>query len=99
VDQYVPFTGVNFLQKYGYYSLVARMKLQYNVYKKIYLTVRADGGANVTEANELFSSRNYLFGYGMTASYDSFIGPVEISIMGSNINPKPTYFLNIGFWF
>ena len=99
VDQYVPFTGAKFLQKYGYYSAVARLKLQYNVYQKIYLTLRADGGANVRDPDELFASKNYLFGYGLTASYDSFIGPVELSVMGSNINPDPIFFLNIGFWF
>lgn len=99
VDSYVSFTGINFLQKYGYYSTVVRMKLQYNVYQRLYLTLRADGGASVRDGNELFKSKNYLFGYGVTASYDSFIGPVELSVMGSNVNPNPTLFLNIGFWF
>ncbi len=99
IEQYVPFTGVRFLQEFGFYSLVARMKLQYNVYQNIYLTACADGGSNVVDASDLFASKSYLFGYGITAGYDSFIGPVELSLMGSNVNPKPMLFLNIGFWF
>jgi hypothetical protein len=44
-------------------------------------------------------SKNYLVGNGLTASYDSFIGPMELTVMGANINPEPMLFLNIGFWF
>ena len=99
VEQYVPFTGARFLQEFGFYAAIARLKLQYNVYQRLYLTLRADGGANVTDPDELFRSKNYLFGYGLTGSYDSFIGPVELSVMGSNIHPGLMLFLNIGFWF
>ena len=99
LEQIIPFSGTHFLQEYGYYALVGRAKLQYNVYQKLYVTLRADGGANVTDFGELFKPRSFLFGYGITASYDSFIGPVEVSFMGSNINPNPMLYLNIGFWF
>jgi len=47
----------------------------------------------------LFSSRNFLVGYGVTAGYNSFIGPLEISVMSSNINPGLMVFLNLGYWF
>jgi len=40
-----------------------------------------------------------MLGFGATASYDSFVGPIELSIMGSNINPFPSFFVNIGFSF
>jgi NTE family protein len=99
IEQYVPFTGVKFLQEFGYYSVVARLKLQYNVYQKLYLTLRADGGTNVLDEEDLFSSSSYIFGYGLTGGYDSFIGPVELTLMASNVNPKPMLFLNIGFCF
>jgi len=99
IDQYVSFTGAEFLQQFGNYSLVARAKLQYNFYKKLYFTLRADGGANEMDSDKLFDSREYMFGYGGTLSYDSFIGPVEVSLMGSNINPGLMLFINLGFWF
>jgi NTE family protein len=99
IDQYVDFTGVKFIQEFGYYAALARVKLQYNVFKNIYLTVRSDIGSNELELEDAFKSSNVLAGYGATASYDSFIGPIELSVMGSNINPGVMLFINIGFWF
>jgi len=99
VESYVPFTGLHFIQQFGYYSLVGRLKLQCNVYNKLYLNLRADAGGNQMTIDELFAGRNFLVGYGVTAGYDSFIGPLELSVMGSNINPGLMLFLNLGYWF
>jgi NTE family protein len=99
IESFVPFTGLHFVQSFGDYSLVGRMKLQCNVYKKIYLNLRADAGASEVTLEDLFAGRNFLMGYGVTASYDSFIGPLELSVMGSNINPGLMLFLNLGYWF
>jgi NTE family protein len=99
IESFVPFTGMHFIQRFGYYSLVGRVKLQCNVYKKIYLNLRADAGGNEGSFDELFKANNFLAGYGVTAGYDSFIGPLEFSVMGSNINPGVMLFLNFGYWF
>jgi NTE family protein len=99
IDQYVPFTGLRFFQRFGVFSLAGRMKAQYNIFEKLYLTLQADAGANEMSVDDLFASRNFLVGYGLTASYDSFIGPVGISVMGSNLNPGALFFLNIGYGF
>lgn len=99
IESFVPFTGINFIQEFGYYALIGRMKLQCNVYKKLYLTPRIDAGANEASLDILFAGRNFLVGYGVTAGYDSFIGPLEISVMSSNINPGLMLFLNLGYWF
>jgi NTE family protein len=98
VENHVSFTGVNFVQSWGYYSWIGRMKLQYQLLKKIYLIARADVGINVLELNQINNFDKTMFGYGMSASYDSFIGPIELTIMGSNLNPDPTFFINVGFW-
>jgi len=99
VSTFVPFTGVAFIQKMGLYAGIARLHMQYNVYKKIYLTFRTDFGAVEMTQEDLIDPKNTLFGYGVTASYDSFIGPVEFTVMGSNVNAFPSFFLNIGFSF
>jgi NTE family protein len=95
----VPFTGMHFVQEFGYYSLIGRMKLQYNIYNKLYLSLKADAGANADYIPNMVDPANTLFGYGVTASYHSFIGPVELSVMGSNVNSSPMLYLNVGFWF
>jgi NTE family protein len=99
VQQYSDFTGVKFLQEFGYYAALIRIKLQYNFYKKLYLTARSDLGSNQVKFDQVFKSSYIIAGYGLTAGYNSFIGPVELTIMASNLNPKPMLFLNIGFWF
>ncbi len=99
VDTYVDFTGVHFIQSFGYYMGIVRMKLQYNFFKKMYFTLRADAGANETVIKDVFKPENFMCGYGLTYSYDSFIGPVELTVMGSNLNPELMLFINLGFWF
>jgi NTE family protein len=99
VNTMVPFTGLQFVQKFGYHAAVLRMKLQYNFYKKLYLTFLFDGGTIEQDFGDLYQPKNFMAGYGATFSYDSFIGPLELTFMSSNLNSKPMLFLNIGFWF
>ncbi len=99
IETCVDFTGLHFIQTYGYYMGIARMKLRYNLMKKMYLTLRTDVGVNELEVNDVYNSKNFAYGYGMTCSYESFIGPVELSVMGSNLNSGLMLFLNLGFWF
>ncbi len=99
VSSFVPFTGVNFVQKLGLYSGILRLKLQYNVYGKLYFTLRSDFGATEEQFEEIAKPKNTMFGYGLTSSYNSFIGPIEFTVMGSNINPSVSFFVNVGFSF
>ncbi len=48
--------------------------------------------------NLMYGTGNTVFGYGLTVSYNSFIGPVEVSMMGSNIHGI-SGFVNLGYWF
>jgi NTE family protein len=102
-NQYVsttlPFTGLQFIQKTGYHAAILRVKLQYNFYKKLYVTFLTDAGSIDIDFDEFYQPENYIIGYGGTVSYDSFIGPLEVTLMGSNLNSKPMLFLNLGFWF
>jgi NTE family protein len=102
-NQYVgtslPFAGLQFVQKFGYHAAVLRTKVQYNFYKKLYVTFLCDAGSAETDFDELFQPDNFLIGYGATLSYDSFIGPLEVTLMGSNMNSGPMIALNLGFWF
>lgn len=99
ISTMLPFTGLQFIQKFGYHAAVIRLKLQYNFYKKLYLTVLCDAGSAETDFHEVYQPENYIIGYGATIGYDSFIGPLEVTFMGSNMNSKPMLFLNLGFWF
>jgi NTE family protein len=99
INNFVPFTGVQFIQRFGLYAAIARLKLQYNVWEKIYLTLRTDMGNLEATSKDLTDISNAMFGYGLTASYNSFIGPIELTVMSSNVNPSVSFFINIGFSF
>ncbi len=99
IHGFQPFTGVRFVQKYGMYQAILHLKLQYNFYQKLYVTLMGDLGANEWFLADLAKSKNLVVGYGAKFSYDSFAGPVEISIMGSNIYDKVSFFINLGYSF
>jgi len=99
VNTSLPFTGLQFIQRFGYHAAALRMKIQYNFFKKLYLTFLLDAGSAEYAFKDVFKTKNFIAGYGVTISYDSFIGPLELSFMGSNLNSKPMLFLNLGFWF
>jgi hypothetical protein len=40
-----------------------------------------------------------MIGYGVCFGYDSFIGPVEFTLMGSNWTKGVRGFINIGYYF
>lgn len=97
VENHIPFTGLRFIESFGLYTGIIRAQLQYNFLKNFYATLLGDAGINEMDSKD-FHFDNTLFGYGIKLSYSSFIGPVELSVMGSNEN-NITFFLNIGFWF
>jgi NTE family protein len=99
VDKHIYFTGLRFLQSFGYHTYVARLKLQYNIFRKFYLTGQLDAGANEVNIEDIIKSENQALGYGLTVGYDSMIGPVGLTAMGSNLNSGLLWFLNVGFWF
>ena len=55
IDQYVDFTGLRFIQQFGYYCAIVRLRLQYNVYKNLYLTAGGDVGCQMSDVRCLTS--------------------------------------------
>ncbi len=99
IETFQDFTGVKFSQKGGLYAAALKIKLQYQMAKKHYLILRCDVGSNSEEFGYLFSKDDFLVGYGLTYSYDSFIGPLELTLMSSNQKRNLQAFFNVGYWF
>ncbi len=99
LHSFVPFTGLRFVQKIGNNLLVARGRLRYNIIKKFYLTGALDLGEISNNFRDPSQTSGLIVGYGMTLSYDSFIGPVQLSLMNSNQPAKAILFFNLGYWF
>ncbi|MBE0650659.1 MAG: patatin-like phospholipase family protein [Bacteroidales bacterium] len=95
---FVPFTGLRFVQEIGNNLIVVRGRLRYNLIKKFYLTGAVDAGEIGNSFNPSQTS-GLIVGYGLTLSYDSFIGPVQLSLMNSNQPAKAMVYFNLGYWF
>ncbi|NOR74741.1 MAG: hypothetical protein GQ525_06240 [Draconibacterium sp.] len=98
VEGFVPFTGLQFVERFGLYAGKISTNFHYNFYPKLFASVMADIGFNETNIDQIENIK-MLFGYGAKLSYDSFIGPIEFSLMSSNIDTSVFGYINIGFWF
>ncbi|MDD4373661.1 MAG: patatin-like phospholipase family protein [Bacteroidales bacterium] len=98
-DGFIPFTGLRFIEQAGLYNLMGGFAWQYQLHRKFYLTLKWDLGYLSDDMENMMRDPKLISGFGITAGYDSFIGPVEFSLMGSNQHSSMLNFLNIGYWF
>ena len=99
LDGFVPFTGLKFVEQAGLYGFSLQMAWQYNIFSKFYIIPKADVGVLSVSWEDFTEKPDFLVGYGVTLSYESFVGPVELTLMGGNRSGKLGTFINIGYWF
>lgn len=98
LENHQAFSGLKFIQSYGLYTAIGRLKLQYNFIKKFYATLMTDVGQNQISFDDFLNMKNIMVGYGLKVSFNSFIGPVEFAVMGSNMLPGASVFFSVGYW-
>jgi NTE family protein len=94
----VPFVGLRRMEMMTRNVAVGEMDLRYRFWDKIYLTLNANFGFYGDE-NDFLTKGKALAGGGVTLSYDSMVGPVELMISSSNVSNDPSLFLSLGYWF
>lgn len=98
VDSHVSFTGFKYLERLGLYAGKLSTNFEYNFYKKLYASLLTDVGILEDDISD-FGEIDVLFGYGAKFSYNSAVGPVELTFASSNIDTSLNVFFNLGFWF
>ncbi|MCK9452823.1 MAG: patatin-like phospholipase family protein [Bacteroidales bacterium] len=98
-DGFIPFYGLRFIEEAGLYTLVGNFAWQYNFHRKLYLSLKLNLGVIDSDFEDMVKNFNPIVGVGVALGYDSFIGPIEVSLMGSNQNDGIMSFVNIGYWF
>ncbi|NOZ08005.1 MAG: BamA/TamA family outer membrane protein [FCB group bacterium] len=104
-DQTVfPFTGLDFLEIAGRNLLLAGVTLQLEAWKNNYLILetnwaRINDGSPGQDFAALLRSNSSITGYGVKFGYDSVIGPMEFSVVGSNRSSDLFVNINIGYPF
>lgn len=95
----IPFVGFDFMERANKNALILRADLQIEVFNNFYLTAKANVGNLSYHFNELVTFDQLIGGLGLTISYDSWIGPIEYTVMKSTNRPGGLGFVNIGYWF
>ena len=98
-DNILAFTGLSFIEQIVDHVAVGKFAWQWNFYKFLYSTVSFDCGYMSDVYDMWFRDDNFVAGAGLTLGANTVIGPVEVSMMYSNINSSPVGFFNVGFWF
>ncbi len=98
VNNAFPFVGHRFLEFRTMNCFIARCDLQYRIGKKHYIILSANTGKLSTLPEKLIIRGSAINGFGITYGYNSFIGPIELTLMDSPTHDLITY-VNIGFWF
>ena len=96
---FVPFKGLRFIQETGKDILVLRSKIRYNYFKNLYISASLNAGNIQNDLKGFIINTDWIIGYGVTLSYNSFIGPVQVSFMQSSKHSKPILYFNLGYWF
>ncbi len=99
MDNIIAFTGLNFVQKKVEHMVSSRFDWRYNFYKWFYGSLKCDLGLMSEEYEKWFDTENIVVGAGLTLGAKTIIGPVELSLMRSNVSSGFVFFVNVGYYF
>lgn len=92
------FLGYNHLELYGLNMWATQLDLQSLIYKKHYITLKSNVGLFKSKTIDLISIRKLKYGVGLSYGYNTFIGPLEFTLMHSGDHNLMAHF-TVGFWF
>jgi NTE family protein len=95
----VPFMGTRLVQQASPNVAVAQLGLQWEVMKSAYFQIKGNLGWTGQELNEVFHRSAMLIGYGATLGMLSPIGPLEVTVMSSDVQNGLAGYFNLGYRF
>ncbi|MBN2597203.1 patatin-like phospholipase family protein [Labilibaculum sp.] len=98
-DIQMPFVGLERMEMASINSFVFRADFQYELFRNNYLILKTNAGKLVEDVNDALTHGEWIKGIGLTYSYNSLIGPIEISLMYSDKKNGISNYVNLGFWF
>ena len=95
---YLPFAGLRRMELSADNVVIARLDFRLRLWQKVYVSLNTNIGMYGDQISS-FSNGNFMVGEGISAAYDSVIGPIEFNIGTSNLNHKITPFFSLGYSF
>jgi NTE family protein len=94
-----PFVGYRFMELIGRNYLAGHAWVYYEFFENHFVTAKTNFGALESTVDQLFSTDVLLDGYGLSYAYNSPIGPMELTVMGSSNHARIFTYISLGFWF
>ncbi len=99
LETFIPFVGVDFMQRAGTHAFVANLDLRYKVGTDTYLSLKTSFGGTATSLNALFRKKDFIHGHGLAFGMNTIVGPVEFIVMRSNVRKRLTAYISVGYKF
>lgn len=96
-ENIIPFTGFRFSQETYEHIAIAQASWHYDFLKTFYLVGRCDGGFFSNDYEHWLD--DFKIGYGASLGWRTLLGPIEASVMKSNIDNSVTFFITAGYSF
>ena len=93
-----PFVGLHLMQNSGLYAANIQSNLQYEAFRNIFLTARVGALKSEMDYENMFDFSNVTLGAGFSVSINTTVGPMGVTLHGSNQSRSPLLFINLGFW-
>jgi NTE family protein len=95
----VSFLGTRLVQEATPNVAIGQIGLQWELLKATYFQVRGNFGWTGKEINEVFQRGALMTGYGATLGMLTPVGPLEVTVMSSNLESGLAGFFNLGYRF
>lgn len=97
-SQQLSFVGIHHLEMFENAVLAGRMEFRYRLGKKNYLTAVANYAKQKNNFFDILSGDD-IWGGGISYSYNTLVGPVDLWLDMSNRNRKLGVYFNLGYYF
>jgi hypothetical protein len=87
------------MEKSGRNAFVLGLDLQYNFWRSNYFVLRSNIGNTSWEPEDILLLTSAYTGFGLTLGNMSLIGPIEFTLMRSNLRDDFLFYINIGYYF
>tara|TARA_R110001583_G_scaffold10417_4_gene47856 strand:+ start:28029 stop:30230 length:2202 start_codon:yes stop_codon:yes gene_type:complete len=98
-DIQIPFIGLRRMELASSNSFIFRADVQFELFKNNYLVLMPNIGKIVEDVNSALTKGRWIKGIGLTYSYNSLVGPMEVTFGLSDVETRVRGFIALGYWF
>jgi NTE family protein len=95
---YLPFAGLRRMELSADNAALVRLDLRMKMWQKVFVSVITNVGIYDNELTP-FAGWSVMAGGGLSAAYDSVVGPIELNLCTSNINHSLIAYFSLGYIF